>query len=439
MQWKSFFCAVSIVSPLSLMAQGPRLGDSDGKKIAMRETRENVASDAFSKSPAMDSIAPKAMPFAMSSNGKVININNSAANKPTRSTNTKESAAVADGTKGAPGTTDFTKSSKLAYAPGNVSLARPLDRIVEANDKFKNVPLAGETDYYGSMNTYMINYVKKYMTNFGGRLSTVSDRGTTTFQVIDRVLKSHSIPKELKYLAVIESALNKNARSPVGAVGYWQFMESTAKLMGLTVNSRRDERTDLSKSTHAAAKYLSYLYDQLDDWLLVVAAYNSGPRPVINAMKRTGKDDFWSIKSYLPKETQNHVLAFVATATIMERLNHFLLPGIPSNFDWASLNVTNTGMAKARKPSNPLLSKFTEEEIKRMAIVRIKTPLDLEVVSTMLEIERRQLGRWNYDYFDYLETYKAGNVYNFRIPKDKLDVFLEKLSALEKASSKMQF
>jgi len=73
-----------------------------------------------------------------------------------------------------------------------------------------------------------------------------------------------------------------------------------------------------------------------------------------------------------------------------------------------------------------------------MAIIRIKTPLDLEVVSAMLAIDRRQLGRWNYDYFDYLETYKAGNLYNFRIPKDKLDVFLEKLSALEKASSKMQ-
>jgi hypothetical protein len=427
MQWKSFFCAVLTVSPLSLMAQGPKMGDEpDGKKIAMRETRSNVASDALSKSPALDSIAPKAMPFAMGgNNGKVININNQDKSR------NKEGAITATAPKAA----DLTKSSKLALAPGNVSLARPLDRIMEANDKFKNVPLAGETDYYGKMNTYMVDYVKKYMNNFGDRLNSVSDRGKTTFQVIDRVLKSHSIPKELKYLAVIESALNKNARSPVGAVGYWQFMESTAKLMGLAVNGRRDERTDLAKSTHAAAKYLSYLYDQLDDWLLVVAAYNSGPRPVINAMKRTGKDDFWSIKSQLPKETQNHVLAFVATATIMERLNHFLAPGLPSNFDWTTLNVTSAGMAKAKKPANPLLSKFTEDEVKRMAIVRIKTPLDLEVVSSTLNIDRRQLGRWNYDYFDYLETYKTGNLYNFRIPKDKLDVFLEKLSSLEKASA----
>jgi membrane-bound lytic murein transglycosylase D len=419
MQWKVFFCSVLIASPSFVLAQGPKVNlSSDGKKIAMIETKGVNATT--SKSQAFDSLSSRAMPFVMSSNDKVISINNNQDLQKAK----KENKDISP--------------SKVAIA-SNLSVSRPLDRIMETNDKFKNVPLAGETDYYGNMNTYMIDYVKKYMTNFGGRLNTVSGRGRSgTFESIDRVLKSHSIPKELKYLAVIESALNKNAKSPVGAVGYWQFMESTAKLMGLTVNGRRDERTDLIKSTHAAAKYLSYLYDQLDDWLLVVAAYNSGPRPVINAMKRTGKDDFWSIKSYLPKETQNHVLAFVATATIMERLNHFLLPGMPSNFDWTSLNVTSAGLAKTKKPANPLLSKFTEDEVKRMAIIRIKVPLDLEVVSNMLSIDRRQLGRWNYDYFDYLETYKTGNLYNFRIPKDKLDIFLEKLGALEKASSKIQ-
>jgi len=401
------------------MAQGPREGD-DGKKLAMREASGRSSSTVA----ASDSLASRAMPFAMSTNSKAIKMSN----------NTQDAPA-----KGAVAKNNPAPGSRLALANASL-MSRPLDRVIEANDKFKTVPLAGETDYYGNMNSYVLDYVKRYMTNFGRRLNSVSGRSKNTFEVIDRVLKAHSIPKELKYLAVIESALNKNARSPVGAVGYWQFMESTARLMGLTVNARRDERTDLTKSTHAAAKYLSYLYDQLDDWLLVVAAYNSGPRPVVNAMKRTGKDDFWSIKSYLPKETQNHVLAFVATATIMERLNHFLMPGIPSNFDWTSLNVSSSASsaAKVKKPANPLLSKFTEDEVKKMAIVRIKTPLDLEVVSGTLNIDRRQLGRWNYDYFDYLETYKPGALYNFRVPKDKLDVFLEKLGAMEKASSKMQ-
>src|SRR5690606_11816518 len=117
-------------------------------------------------------------------------------------------------------------------------------------------------------------------------------------------------------------------------------MAPTARDMGLVVNRRRDDRRDLRKSTHAAAKYLSYLYGELDDWLLVVAAYNSGPRPVLNGISRTGKKDFWAIKQYLPKETQNHVLAFVATVIIMERLNAYIEPGLPSNFDWSSLNNT---------------------------------------------------------------------------------------------------
>jgi len=407
MQWKLVFYSVLLVSPLALHAQGPRVNlSTDGRKIAMN----NDGNEESRRPGNMDSIAPKAMPFVLDGNDKVIKITGSEAKKNT--------------------------TANKAIVPQNQD--RLDDRLVETNDKFKQVPLAGETDYFGSMNNYMIDYVKGYMSHFGGRLNIVNDRGLSTFETMERVLKSHSIPKELKYLAVIESALNKNAKSPVGAVGYWQFMASTARLMGLTVSGRRDERTDLVKSTHAAAKYLSYLYDQLDDWLLVIAAYNSGPRPVINAMKRTGKEDFWSIKQYLPKETQNHVLAFVATATIMERLNHFLLPGLPSNFDWASLNVTGASAAKAKKPANPLLSKFTEAEVKQMAIVRIKKPLDLEVVSTMLNIDRRQLGRWNYDYFDYLSDYKTGNLYNFRIPKDKLDIFLEKLSTLERASQNMQ-
>jgi membrane-bound lytic murein transglycosylase D len=420
MQWKIFFCSVMLATPSVLLAQGPRVNYStDGKKIAM-----NAATNAGSnvKPGGLDSIAPKAMPFVMDGNEKLIKIAAKPDAKNAKTANPKELAA----------------SSRTVSPAASCNALRLIDRQDEINDKFKKVPLAGETDYFGNMNSYMVDYVKRYMSSCGGTLNVVNGRGISMFGAMEQVLKSHSIPKELKYLAVIESALNKNARSPVGAVGYWQFMAPTARLMGLTVNGRRDDRTDLVRSTHAAAKYLSYLYDQLGDWLLVIAAYNSGPRPVINAINKTGKDDFWSIKKYLPKETQNHVLAFVATATIMERLNNFLLPGLPSDFDWTSLNVTGASMAKAKKPANPLLSKFTEDEVKKMAIVRIKKPLDIEVVATMLNIDRRQLGRWNYDYFEYLADYKAGSLYNFRIPKDKLDLFLEKLSSLEYASKNMQ-
>ncbi len=434
MQLRSFLCVVWIASPFALMAQGPRVV-SDGKRIAMRES-SGMRTDGVATPPVLlDSIAPKAMPFSIAGNDKTISTNSSSSESKERGRALSGQGREKTSGKATEQLLDNNLVKKQALADKTL-VAKPLERIWEENDKFKSVPLAGEVDYYGSMNNYMIDYVKKYMTNFSNSLNIVCGRGVSAFEVIDNVLKTYSIPKELKYLAVIESALNKNARSPVGALGYWQFMASTAKLMGLTVNGRRDDRTDLHKSTHAAAKYLTYLYNQLDDWLLVVAAYNSGPRPVLNAIKKTGENDFWAIKKYLPKETQNHVMAFVATATIMERLNHFLLPGLPSNFDWASLNVTKTGVGNERKvAAHPLLSKFSEEEVKKMALVRIKVPLDLEVVCSVLSVDRRQLGKWNYDYFDYLETYKKGNVYNFRIPKDKLDLFIEKKDIIEKASA----
>ncbi|PSK89362.1 lytic transglycosylase domain-containing protein [Taibaiella chishuiensis] len=434
MQWKKIFYAIVLTSPLAASAQGPRI-NSDGKRLAMLESSERAESNnnkVNAQKAHMDSMmAAKALPFTMNGNGKVIS-GTPASEVKSKNTN------VADNRKAQELPPAAASVKPIAKEEPRLAALRPSERVYEANDKFKAVPLAGETDYYGNMNGYMVNYVKNYMGHFSQRLISINGR-SECFTTIDRVLKQYSIPKELKYLAVIESALLQNARSPVGAVGYWQFMESTARLMGLTVNGRRDERKDLTRSTQAAAKYLSYLYDQLDDWLLVVAAYNSGPRPVVNAMKRTGKDDFWSIKSYLPKETQNHVLAFVATATIMERLNHFLLPGMPANFDWALLN-SNRGeaAAKDKKFAHPLLSKFSEEEVKKMAMVRIKTPLDLELVAATLSIDRRMLGKWNYDYFDFLDTYKAGNTYNFRIPKEKLDAFIEKKDYLERASANMQ-
>ncbi len=311
------------------------------------------------------------------------------------------------------------------------------------NDKYKPVPLAGELNYYGHMNDYVLEYTKKYMGSFNRRLgSLTSPQKIACMKSIDQVFEKNNIPKELKYLAVIESALNKNAKSPVGAYGYWQFMEPTAKLMGLTVNSKRDDRSDIIKSTQAAAKYLNYLYDRLDDWLLVIAAYNSGPTPVIRAMKNTGKDDFWSIKKYLPKETQNHVLAFIATATIMERLDHFIQPGIPEDFKWSSLNVKrqiDTKDTAVVKKKNVLKEKFGEEEIKLMSIIRINNIIDLDVISQNLSIDRTLLGRWNYDYFSFMSEFEVGkSTYNLRIPKDKVEQFLEQKAKLEKLSRYVQ-
>lgn len=310
----------------------------------------------------------------------------------------------------------------------------PLVRKYEHNGKYGPVPLTGELSYFKHNNDYMLEYTKKYAVNYKTRMASLTTSSKkATLSSIDKILDRHQIPNELKYLAVIESALNGNAESPVGAYGYWQFMGPTARLMGLKVTPAIDERSNLTKSTNAAAKYLSYLYDQFDDWLLVVAAYNSGPRPVINAVKRTGQNDYWSIKKYLPRETQNHVLAFIATATLMERLPHYAESGVPSTFDWKSLNINRAGVAvEERKPTNPLFLKFTEAEIGKMAIVRVNKPIDLDVLARELGVDRRTIGRWNYDYYSYLESFNPSEQYNLRIPKDKIDVYLQKKYVIEK-------
>lgn len=138
------------------------------------------------------------------------------------------------------------------------------------------------------------------------------------FPMIEQVLDKHGLPIELKYLAVVESALNPIALSRVGACGLWQFMLPTGKSYGLEINSLVDERRDPVKSTEAACKYFEDMYKVYGDWNLVLAAYNCGPGNVNKAIKRSGgKTDFWEIFPYLPKETRSYVPLFVAANYIM--------------------------------------------------------------------------------------------------------------------------
>ncbi|RYE23199.1 MAG: hypothetical protein EOP51_11270 [Sphingobacteriales bacterium] len=326
--------------------------------------------------------------------------------------------------------TDTIVMAKATKAIPEPKAAAKLAAVTKGT--YKPVPLAGEKSYYGSMNDYVTDFVRKYMSVNNRTLSVVMDRGDSRFSLIDNVLQQYDIPKELKYLAVIESALNNNAVSKVGAVGPWQFMSSTAKLMGLTVNGRRDDRRDLYKSTNAAAKYLAYLYSQLNDWLLVVAAYNSGPTPVQRAITKTGSTNFWEIKQHLPKETQGHVLAFIATATIFENLSKFIGMGsVPTDFNFGGDAKAAVAEKKAAKPQ------FTDEELKSMAIVRISQPISMDLLCQELSIDKRMFDRWNndYDLFEF-NTYPS-EYYSLRIPKDKLEKFIEKKESMGKRSKQI--
>jgi membrane-bound lytic murein transglycosylase D len=141
------------------------------------------------------------------------------------------------------------------------------------------------------------------------------------FPIFENALQKYNVPLELKYLPVVESALNPRAKSRVGATGLWQFMFNTAKDLDLKVNSYVDERMDPVKSSEAAAKYLSELYARFNDWNLAIAAYNYGPGNIKRAIKASGYSNFWNLRGYLPKETANYVPSFVATLYLFEFAN----------------------------------------------------------------------------------------------------------------------
>jgi len=157
------------------------------------------------------------------------------------------------------------------------------------------------------------NFVDDYAESNDELFEKIRENKSNYLKTIDKVFLQNDIPVELKYLAIVESKLKTNAASGVGAVGVWQFMPATAKRFGLKITSKYDERQHLLKSSIAAAKYLESLYGYFGDWLLVVAAYNSGPAPIFNAIKKSGSRNFWKLQYFLPKETRNHVKRFIAT------------------------------------------------------------------------------------------------------------------------------
>ena len=163
---------------------------------------------------------------------------------------------------------------------------------------------------------------------------------TYYFPLFEEALERHNLPLELKYLPVIESALNAKAKSPVGAMGLWQFMVGTGKIYGLEVNSMVDERRDPRKASDAAARFLADLYKLYGDWHLVIAAYNCGPGNVAKAIRiSNGKRNFWEIYPYLPRETRSYVPLFIAANYIMNFYEHHnMCPATPL-FNYATDTV----------------------------------------------------------------------------------------------------
>lgn len=179
--------------------------------------------------------------------------------------------------------------------------------------------LDARTPFKVEYNESLESVIKQYLKNRRRGLERLFGLSEYYFPLFEQELDKHNLPLELKYLAIVESALNPKAKSRVGATGLWQFMYPTGKMFGLNVNSYVDERSDPFLATEAACKYLKSLNNSFNDWDLALAAYNSGPGNVSKAIRRSGgQTNYWKLRRYLPRETAGYVPAFLATMYIFE-------------------------------------------------------------------------------------------------------------------------
>jgi membrane-bound lytic murein transglycosylase D len=214
------------------------------------------------------------------------------------------------------------------------------DSIYKA--RLQALPFVIEVPY----NEVVRRYIQRYVKHSPRQLASLQRKSEYYFPLFEDVLGKHGLPYELCYLAVVESALNPQAHSHMGAAGLWQFMPSTGKIYGLEINSLVDERMDPLRSTEAACRFLKSLYSIFNDWNLAIAAHNCGPGNVNKAIHRAGgKRDFWSIYPFLPSETRSYLPLFIAAAYAM---NYADVHGIcPANLQMTM--VTDTIITRERQ------------------------------------------------------------------------------------------
>ncbi|MGQ0738173.1 MAG: lytic transglycosylase domain-containing protein [Bacteroidota bacterium] len=282
--------------------------------------------------------------------------------------------------------------------------------VNDPKDGFNNIlktALAGDGVTGARLNPMAVSFVENYIAKHKKSYLNIKEKKEPHLNLMDQVLMQHGIPKEMKYLAVIESHLKSTITSWAGAVGPWQFMPATARNYGLTVSRSRDERTDYFKSTHAAARMLTELYSQFNDWLLVVAAYNGGPGNVQKAIRKSGgSKDFWTLQYYLPNESMNHVKKFIAT--------HYIFEG-----EGGATTIT-------RDETKDLLSnaaKLNEEEMKKSTAYNITGRFSAAVIIKYVDIEKAEFDRYNPNFDNEIAL---NGKYNLRLPVQKMNIFIAK-------------
>ncbi|MCD4833535.1 MAG: transglycosylase SLT domain-containing protein [Bacteroidales bacterium] len=263
-------------------------------------------------------------------------------------------------------------------------------------ERLQNIPSIIDLSY----NKIVRNYIHVYTKQRRESVGTMIGMADYYFPKIEEIFESYGIPTELKYLAIIESALNPRAVSRVGATGMWQFMYGTARMYDLTVNSFVDERRDPIKSAHAAALFMKDLYSMFNDWTLVIAAYNCGPGNVNKAIRRSGgKRDFWQIYYRLPRETRGYVPAYIAATYTF---NYYKEHGITPRF-----------------PKIPIATDT----------IMISDNLHLKQVSEVLDIPLKALRDLNPQYKQDIIPAKGGH-YPLTIPMDYVGKFIDQQNSI---------
>ncbi len=279
---------------------------------------------------------------------------------------------------------------------------------------FSNYSYNSSLPYTAQINPHAEIFIQDYMKGHCKYLNDMKGWGRPYFNLIENVLQQYGLPKELKYIAVIESNLSTGATSNVGAGGPWQFMPYTARDYGLVVNGYVDDRRDYYKSSHAAARYLLALYRQLHDWLLVMAAYNGGPGRVNNAIKKSGSRNFWDLQYYLPEESRVYVKRFIATHYIMEGGGGVTtVGGNYAPFENAYNRTSYKGS-----------SKFSSADSAAMADVEmlpVSGKYNSVVIAKNLSMDIQQFNQYNPGFDAMLSS--IGN-FELRLPPDKMQLFV---------------
>jgi membrane-bound lytic murein transglycosylase D len=280
------------------------------------------------------------------------------------------------------------------------------------NDLYKELFVAASV---GSSNGVRLNpraltFVQDYIKDNWGDLTDVRTHGKSNFNLIENILTGYGLPKELKYLAVIESNLKSTARSKVGAVGPWQLMPQTARDLGLKVNRNIDERKNYVKSTRAAALYLRDLYNNLGDWLLVIAAYNGGTANVYHAIHRSGSKDFWDLQNYLPAESRIHVKKFIATQYTFE--------------GQGSITTLTRAEAAEQLPGSSLYASYrnlTPEELENARTISVSGKYYSTVVARYVIMDIAEFSRYNPNFDKVMAS--TNNTYEMKLPSEKMELF----------------